>query len=125
MARKVIGKRAPGLPFSPGILVGDTLYLSGAIGFDPEIKGIVPGGIEAETRRAIENLRELLREANMDLDDVVKVTVYLSDINDYSIFNKVYAEYFPKDPPARETCAVSGLAFNAKVEISLIAMRSR
>jgi reactive intermediate/imine deaminase len=125
MEKKIIGKRTAGLPFSPGVLVGDTLYLSGAIGFDPKIKGIVPGGIEAETRKAIENLKELLNQCGMDLKDVVKVTVYLSDINDYTTFNKVYSEYFPSDPPAREACAVSGLAFNARVELSFIAVRSR
>lgn len=122
--KKVIGKAPMGLPFSEGVLVGDTLYLSGAIGYDPELGGVVPGGIASETRKAIENLRSVLRKAGMDLRDVVKVTAYLSSMDDYQDFNEVYSSYFPQDPPARETVAVSGLALGAKVELSFIAVRS-
>lgn len=125
MASKlVIGKAPMGLPFSEGVLVGDTLYLSGAIGYDPELGGIVPGGIVPETRRAIENLESVLQKAGMDLKDVVKVTVYLSTMEDYQKFNDVYSGYFPESPPARETVAVSGLALGARVELSFIAVRN-
>lgn len=122
--RKVVGLPIEGLPFSPAIMVGDMLFLSGSIGYDAEKKALVPGGIVAETRKAIENLRETLQEAGMGLENVVKVTVYLSDMADYETFNRVYAEYFPVDPPARETCAVSALAMGAKVELSFIAVKS-
>lgn len=103
--------------------MGDTLYLSGAIGFDRETGRVVEGGIAAETRKAIGNLKETLAKAGMDLEDVVKVTVYLRSMEDYQAFNEVYAQYFPKDPPARETVAVSGLALGAAIELSFIAVK--
>ncbi|MGQ9653701.1 MAG: RidA family protein [Thermodesulfobacteriota bacterium] len=121
--KQIIGRGPIGLPFCEGVLVGDTLYLSGAIGFDREAGRVVEGGIAAETRKAIGNLKETLAKAGMDLEDVVKVTVYLRSMEDYQAFNEVYAEYFPKDPPARETVAVSGLALGAAIELSFIAVK--
>jgi 2-iminobutanoate/2-iminopropanoate deaminase len=106
------------------VLAGDTFYLSGAIGYDRERGEVVPGGIEAETRRAIENLRRILRKADMGLEDVVKVTVYLRSMDDYQAFNETYAAFFPTNPPARETVAVSGLALGARIELSFVAVRS-
>jgi len=121
--KKIIGRGPKGLPFCEGVLVGNTLYLSGAVGFDKERGAMVEGGIEPETRQAIENLKTTLEKAGMSLSDVVKVTVYLKAMEDYEAFNKVYAFYFPENPPARETVAVSGLALNASVELSFIAVR--
>jgi 2-iminobutanoate/2-iminopropanoate deaminase len=119
-----IGVGPRGLPFCEAVLVGDTLYLSGSIGYDHGAGKVVSGGIEAETRRAIENLRGTLRKAGMDLKDVVKVTVYLKSMEDYQAFNQAYAAFFPEDPPARETVAVSGLALGANIELSFIAVRA-
>jgi 2-iminobutanoate/2-iminopropanoate deaminase len=121
--KRCIGEGPRGLPFCEGVLVGDTYYLSGSIGYDPKAGGVVEGGVVAETRRAIENLKESLGKAGMGLEDVVKVTVYLRSMEDYQAFNEVYASFFPTHPPAREAAAVAGLALDAKVELSFIAVK--
>ncbi len=121
--KQIIGKAPKGLPFCEGVLTGNTLYLSGSIGFDKNTGSLVEGGIVPETRKAIENLRETLQKAGMDLGNVVKVTVFLKSMDDYQAFNEAYASFFPENPPARETVAVSGLAFDARVELSFIAVR--
>lgn len=122
--KQIIGRGPRGLPFCEGVLVGDTFYLSGSIGYDQEKGAVVPGGIVPETKQAMENLRGVLKKVGMDLKDVVKVTVYLRSMDDYGAFNEVYASYFPENPPARETVAVSGLALGANIELSFIAVRS-
>jgi len=114
-----------GLPYSPGILVGDTLYLSGQLGRDPATGMLVPGGIAAETRQALTNLREVLRAAGMDYGDVVSVTAFIADFADFPKFNEVYREIFATDPPARATVQVAGLNLGARVEIQMIAARAR
>lgn len=114
---------ATGLPYSPGILVGDTLYLSGQLGRDPATAKLVSGGIEAETRQALKNLREVLKAAGMDYADVVSVTAFMTDFQDFSKFNAVYAEVFAVDPPARATVQVARLNLDAHVEIQMIAAR--
>jgi 2-iminobutanoate/2-iminopropanoate deaminase len=114
---------ATGLPYSPGILVGDTLYLSGQLGRDPETAKLVPGGIEAETRQALRNLREVLKTAGMDYGDVVSVTAFITDFADFPKFNAAYAEVFRVDPPARATVQVAALNLGARVEIQMIAAR--
>ncbi len=112
-----------GLPFSPGILVGNTLYLSGQLGRDPVTAKLVQGGIEAETRQVLTNLREVLREAGMDFGDVVSVTAFLTNFDEFDAYNKVYREFFPKDPPARATVGVSRLNIGARIELQMIAAR--
>jgi 2-iminobutanoate/2-iminopropanoate deaminase len=114
-----------GLPLSPGILVGDTLYLSGHLGRDPVTTKIVPGGIEAETRQALINMGAVLREAGMDYRDVASVTAFMVDFKDFELYNKVYREFFPKDPPARATVGVSALNQGGRVELQMIAARTR
>lgn len=114
-----------GLPYSPGILAGETLYLSGQLGRDPATATLVPGGIEAETRQAILNQREVLRAAGMDYGDVVSVTAFLVDFTEFEAYNKVYREFFPKEPPARATVGVSALNLGAKIELQMIAARPR
>ncbi|HEY7473633.1 MAG TPA: RidA family protein [Vicinamibacterales bacterium] len=114
-----------GLPYSPGILVGNTLYLAGQLGRDPVTTKIVPGGIEAETRQTLTNIREVLREAGMDFADVVNVTAYIVDFKDFDAYNKVYREFFPKDPPARATVGVSALNQGGRVELQMIAVKAR
>lgn len=116
---------ATGLPYSPGILVNDTLYLSGQLGRDPETAKLVPGGIEAETRQALTNLREVLRAANMDFADVVSVTAFLTEFSEFDAYNKVYREFFPNDPPARATVGASALNLGAKIELQMIAAKPR
>ena len=114
---------ATGLPYSPGILVNDTLYLSGQLGRDPATAKLVPGGIEAETRQALANIREVLKAAGMDFGDVVSVTAFITSFDDFSKFNEVYREVFSTDPPARATVQVAGLNLGAHIEIQMIAAR--
>jgi 2-iminobutanoate/2-iminopropanoate deaminase len=125
-ARRVIRpEKAPntGLPFSPGILVGNTLYVAGHLGRDPVSSKLVPGGIEAETRQAVNNIREVLQAAGMDLTHVASVTVYITNFADFARFNAVYREYFPTNPPARATVQVAALNDGARVELQMIAVR--
>jgi 2-iminobutanoate/2-iminopropanoate deaminase len=114
-----------GLPYSPGILAGDTLYVAGQLGRDPATAKIVPGGIEAETRQTLTNIGEVLRAAGMDFGDVVNVTAYIVDFKDFDAYNKVYREFFPKDPPARATVGVAALNQGGRVELQMIAVRAR
>jgi 2-iminobutanoate/2-iminopropanoate deaminase len=114
-----------GLPYSPGILVGETLYLAGQLGRDPATTKLVQGGIEAETRQALTNVREVLHEAGMDFADVVSVTTFIVDFRDFEAYNKVYREYFPKDPPARATVGVAALNQGGRIELQMIAGKSR
>jgi 2-iminobutanoate/2-iminopropanoate deaminase len=125
-ARRVIQPaRFPntGLPYSPGILSGGTLYLSGQLGRDPATAKLVPGGIEAETRQALTNQREVLRAAGMDFEDVVSVTTFITDFKEFEAYNKVYREFFTKDPPARATVGATALNLGARIEIQMIAAR--
>ena len=124
--RRVIRpEKAPntGLPFSPGILVGNTLYVSGHLGRDPVTSALVPGGIEPETRQALANIREVLRTAGMDFTQVTSVTAYITSFDDFAKFNAVYREAFSTDPPARATVQVAALNAGARVELQMIAVR--
>jgi len=112
-----------GLPYSPGILVGNTLYLSGNLGRDPVTANLVRGGIEAETRQSLANIREVLKAAGMDFKDVTSVTAYITSFDDFAKFNAVYREFFPTDPPARATVQVAALNLGARVELQMIAAR--
>jgi 2-iminobutanoate/2-iminopropanoate deaminase len=112
-----------GLPFSPGILVGNTLYISGHLGRDPKSARLAPGGIEGETRQSLANIRDVLRNAGMDFKDVVTVTAYITDFKDFDKFNAIYREYFPTDPPARATVQVAALNMGAHVELQMIAVK--
>ena len=113
-----------GLPYSPGILAGNTLYLSGQLGRDPATAALVPGGIGAETRQALANLGEVLRAAGMDYGDVVSVTAFIADFADFPAFNEAYREVFATDPPARAMVQVAGLNLGARVEIQMIAAKA-
>jgi 2-iminobutanoate/2-iminopropanoate deaminase len=117
------GPPTGGLPYSPGILVGNTLYLAGTIGEDSS-NNIVPGGIEAETRQALANAGEVLRAAGMSFRDVTSVTVFITSFDDFAKFNEVYQQVFPTDPPARAAVQVAALIGGARVELQMIAVRS-
>ncbi len=124
--RRVIRpEKAPntGLPFSPGIQVGNTLYLAGHLGRDPVTSELVAGGIEPETRQVLANLGDVLRTAGMDFGDVTTVTVYITDFASFPKFNEIYREFFPTDPPARATVQVAALNGGAVVEIQMIAVK--
>jgi reactive intermediate/imine deaminase len=109
--------------FSSAVRSGDFIFLSGALGALPGVDPpqLVEGGIEAETRQTMENIIAVLAAADATLDDLVKCTVFLADIDDYAAMNAVYVGYFPNDPPARSALAGSGLALGARVEIECIA----
>jgi reactive intermediate/imine deaminase len=109
--------------FSSAVRSGDFIFLSGALGAVPGVSPpqLVEGGIEAETRQTMENIIAVLAAADATLQDLIKCTVFLADIDDYAAMNSVYLEYFPSDPPARSALAASGLALGALVEIECIA----
>jgi 2-iminobutanoate/2-iminopropanoate deaminase len=113
-------------PLVPAILVGDTLYLSGSTGGDPATGQLVTGGLEPEMRQIVANLRTVLAAADMTFADVVSVTAYLADMNDYARFNELYREVFPGGAyPARSTVAVRDLARGARLELTMTAVRSK
>ena len=112
-----------GLPYSPGILAGNTLYISGHLGRDPVTGQLVSGGIEAETRQSLANIREVLTAAGMDFKDVTSVTVFITDFRDFEKFNTVYREHFTTDPPARATVQVAALNIGAHIELQMIAVK--
>ena len=110
-----------GLPFSAAVRVGGVLYLSGQIGIDVSGK-LVPGGISAETRQAMANIRATLEQCGSSLDNVIKATVMLADMKEWSEMNQVYVTYFSKHLPARSALGANGLALGARVEIECIAV---
>jgi 2-iminobutanoate/2-iminopropanoate deaminase len=116
------GAPAPVASYAQAVKAGDLLYLSGQIGLDPGTGQMVTGGIEAETRRVLENLGAILNEAGTSFERVVKCTVYLADMGDYKIFDGVFASYFEHSKTARATVAVAALPRGARVEIDAIAL---
>lgn len=111
------------LPFSDGVRVGDFVMLSGQLGSKPGTLELVPGGIEAEARQTLDNLRRTLGEHGLTLRNVVRVQVMLADMADWPAFNKIYAEYFSEPWPARCAFGANGLALGARVEIEAFAVR--
>lgn len=113
---------AEDLPFTEIVRVGDILYLSGMMGIRPGTVELVPGGMEAEARQALENIRTMLRAAGATMEDVVKCTVMLDDIGQWSAFNEVYVQFFRGRRPARSAFGADGLALGGAVEIECIAV---
>lgn len=110
-------------PYSLGIIANHFVFTAGQIGLDPETGNLAAGGVQAETRQALVNLRTVLEEAGSHLDLVVKTTVFLRDINDFAAMNEVYAEFFNLNPPARSAIQVAALPRGAAVEIEAVAVR--
>ena len=110
-------------PYSQAILTNDTLYISGQIPMNPETNVIVTENAKAQTKQVMENLKQILLEAGMDFSNVVKTSIFLTDMNQFADVNEVYGTYFQKDFPARETVQVCKLPKNVDVEISLIAVK--
>lgn len=117
------GVEPSALPFSKVVEANGFVFLAGQVGDAPGSPGPVPGGIEAETRAMLENVRRLLEAAGLGLADVVRSTVYLVDFDEFAAMNAVYREYFPQEPPARATVGVTRLASTYRVEIEVTAAR--
>ncbi len=118
------GKVVPkGLPFSEAVRIGDTVYLSGQIGVQPGVLKLVPGGMPAEARQTMENIKLSLEANGMAMSDIVKCTVMLADMSEWSAFNEIYKTYFAGAYPARSALGANGLALGARVEVECIAVR--
>src|SRR5436190_15951664 len=110
------------VPLSQAIKIGDWVFASGQLGLQVETGKLAEGGIAAETRQVCENLKAVLEAAGSSLGKVVKVTIYMVDLNELMAMNQVFGEYFPVDPPARTTFECTRLVANARVEIEAIAI---
>jgi 2-iminobutanoate/2-iminopropanoate deaminase len=115
---------ARGLPFSDGIVAGNTLYVAGQEGSDDSGK-LIAGGIGPETTAALQNIEKVLKAAGFKMKDIVNVTVYLADIHEFPDMNKVYKTVMPDPKPARATVQVAALVNNARIEISAIAVKTK
>ena len=109
-------------PYCHAKLAGDTLYTSGQLGLVPAT-GELPAGVEAQAAQALDNLKAVLAAAGMGLEDVVKTTVFLADMNDFAAINAVYAQYFPGEAPARSCVQVAALPKGGLFEIEAVAVR--
>jgi 2-iminobutanoate/2-iminopropanoate deaminase len=123
MKKIVVSDKAPKAigPYSVAVQTGQMVYTAGQIGLDPATGEIVPGGIEAETRQVLTNLKNVLEASGSSLGDVVKTTVFLRDMADFAKMNAIYGEFFNQQPPARSTIAVAGLPKGGAVEIEAVA----
>jgi 2-iminobutanoate/2-iminopropanoate deaminase len=115
---------AKGLPFSDGIVAGNTLYVAGQEGSDDSGR-LAEGGIGPETAAALDNIQKVLKAAGFELKDVVSVTVYLADIHEFPDMNKVYKSVMPDPKPARATIQAAALVNNARIEISAVAVKQK
>jgi len=108
--------------FTPAIVVGDLVFTSGQIAVDAKTGQIVEGGIEAQTEQVFRNLATVLEAAGSNVDNIVKATVFLADMNDYNTMNELYRKHFKGDPPARTTVQVARLPRDARIEIEAVAV---
>ena len=112
----------PTRPFTPAVQVSDVLYLAGQIGTAASAQGgVVPGGIQAETRQTMMNIKDVLEKSGSDMDHVFKCTVFMADMKEWDAMNEVYTTFFPNHKPARSAFGATGLALNARVEIECLA----
>ena len=109
-------------PYSQAIRTENLLFTAGQVGLDPATMEMVEGGIEAQTRQVLTNLKHVLETADSGMNFVVKTTVFLQEMSDFAKMNAMYAEFFPENPPARSTVQVAGLPKGALVEIECIAL---
>ena len=120
----ITSKNAPAAigPYSPGVKLGDFVYLSGQIALDPNTGELVSADPGEQTRQVMENIKALLAEKGLATHHIVKTTVYLADLQDFAVFNEIYGSYFTEPYPARSTIQVAGLPKNAKVEIECLVL---
>lgn len=108
-------------PYSQAVRAGDFLFSAGQIPLDPATGNLVAGGIQEQTERVLENIKAVLTSQGIGLAQVVKTTVFMTNLADFTAMNEVYAKFFPVDPPARSTVQVAALPKGAQVEIEVIA----
>jgi 2-iminobutanoate/2-iminopropanoate deaminase len=125
MKKVIFSPEAPAAvgPYSHAIDCGDLVFLSGQVPLVPETGLLAEGGIEAQTRQMFSNIQAVLQSAGLTLDNVVKTTVFMTDLQDFTTFNNIYAEYFPNDPPARSCVQVAALPKGALVETECICVK--
>jgi 2-iminobutanoate/2-iminopropanoate deaminase len=111
-------------PYSPVVALGDLIFISGQGPMDMQSGKFVNAVLEQETRLTLDNVKNILEDVGSSMQDVLKVTAYLADMDDFAEFNRIYAEYFPKDPPARTCIQAARLPAGIKVEIDVIACRT-
>ena len=116
-----LNSAAPIGPYSQGIKAGSFVFVAGEKGIDPATGRIVEGGIQAETRRTLENIKGILAAAGATMDDVVATSVYMVNLEDFAAMNEVYAAYFERNPPGRTTVGVTSLPAGAAIEITATA----
>jgi 2-iminobutanoate/2-iminopropanoate deaminase len=123
--KKINTENAPAAigPYSQAISAGEIIFVSGQLGINPQTGKLAEGGIAAETKQALENVKAVLSAAGSNLSNVVKADVYLADMSEFSKMNEVYATYFSEPYPARATVAVKSLPKDGRVEISVIAVK--
>jgi 2-iminobutanoate/2-iminopropanoate deaminase len=123
MKKSVFTSDAPAAigPYSQGVRVGRFLFCSGQIPLDPKSGQIVSGDIASQTRRVMDNIGAILKAEGVTFDNIVKTTIFLTDLSDFQTVNEAYGSYFKEDPPARSTVQVSALPRGANVEIEVIA----
>jgi 2-iminobutanoate/2-iminopropanoate deaminase len=112
-------------PYSVGIKAGHFIFVSGQLGLSPQSGTLVDGGIKEQTRQAMTNIQNILESSQTSLDAITKTTVFLKDINDFAVFNEVYADFFKQEPPARSTVQVAALPKGGLVEIEVVALSNQ
>jgi len=112
----------PAAPYSPGVRANGFIFLSGQIPADPQTGELVAGDIQVQCARVLENLKIVLTEAGLTLDDLVKTTVFLKDMNNFAKMNEAYGKFFPNNPPARTTVEVARLPRDVQIEIEAVAL---
>lgn len=125
MPKKVIAtEKAPKAigPYSQAIQIGKMVFTSGQIPLDPETGKLIEGDIQLQAKRVFENIKAILETAGTSLDNVVKTTLYLKDLNNFKSVNEIYATYFTSNPPARSTIQIAALPLNAELELEAIAI---
>lgn len=125
MKQVIFSKDAPAAvgPYSHAIDCGNLVFLSGQVPLVPETGALAEGGIEAQTRQMFSNIQAVLQSCGLTFDNVVKTTVFMTDLKDFNVFNEIYAEYFPNDPPARSCVQVAALPKGALVEAECICVK--
>ncbi len=125
MKKIILSQNAPAPigPYSQAVEVGQMVYCSGQIAIDPKSGQVLTGDVKAQAELVMKNIEALLTTANLKFQNIVKTTIFLTDMKDFTLVNEVYGRYFPENPPARSTIAVAGLPKGVQVEIEVIASK--